>query len=192
MAGHLIATIILLSALVAGCAKQPATMAASAPAPVIGGDAKATPAPVQSPGDSSTAGAKPPTGGTATPSAGGRPAPKDFTAVSDLPDVYFDFDRYEIRPSAQRTLLAHATWLRSQTKALMIIEGHCDERGTNEYNIALGERRAKAAMNYLVSRGVDARRLTVISYGEQRPQCRDRNEVCWAKNRRAHFLVKAE
>jgi peptidoglycan-associated lipoprotein len=168
-------------------------MAASAPAPVpgIGGDAKATPAPVAAPADSSTAGPKPSTGGTATPSAG-RPAPKDFTAVSDLPDVYFDFDRYEIRPSAQRTLLAHATWLRSQTKALVIIEGHCDERGTNEYNLALGERRAKAAMNYLVSRGVDARRITVISYGEQRPQCRDRDESCWAKNRRAHFLVKAE
>ena len=72
----------------------------------------------------------------------------------------------------------------------MLIEGHCDERGTNEYNLALGERRAKAAMNYLVSQGVQANRITIISYGEERPACTERSESCWAKNRRAQFLVK--
>ena len=73
----------------------------------------------------------------------------------------------------------------------MLIEGHCDERGTNEYNLALGERRAKAAMNYLVSQGVQANRITIISYGKERPVCNEQNESCWSKNRRAHFLVKA-
>ena len=74
---------------------------------------------------------------------------------------------------------------------LVLIEGHCDERGTNEYNLALGERRAKATMNYLVSQGVQAARITIISYGEERPLCTEKTEACWARNRRAHFLTKA-
>ncbi len=74
---------------------------------------------------------------------------------------------------------------------LILIEGHCDERGTNEYNLALGERRAKSTMNFLVSQGVQANRITLISYGEERPLCTEHNEACWAQNRRAHFLVKA-
>ena len=74
--------------------------------------------------------------------------------------------------------------------ALLLIEGHADERGTNEYNLALGERRAKATRDYLVSVGIDAGRITVISYGEERPTCTEKAEACWAKNRRAHFLVK--
>ena len=73
---------------------------------------------------------------------------------------------------------------------LILIEGHADERGTNEYNLALGEWRAKSAMNYLVSRGVQAGRMTLISYGEERPLCSEKNEDCWSRNRRAHFLVK--
>ena len=73
----------------------------------------------------------------------------------------------------------------------MLIEGHCDERGTNEYNLALGERRAKATMNYLVAQGVQANRITIISYGKERPVCTEKNEACWTQNRHAHFLVKA-
>ena len=75
---------------------------------------------------------------------------------------------------------------------LVLIEGHCDERGTNEYNISLGERRAKATMNYLISQGVAQSRVSIISYGEERPVCTDHNEACWAKNRHAHFLVKPQ
>jgi peptidoglycan-associated lipoprotein len=86
---------------------------------------------------------------------------------------------------------ANAGWLKSNVDHLVVIEGHCDERGTTEYNTALGDRRAKATMNYLVSRGVPAARITVISYGEQRPTCAQPGDECWAKNRRAHFLVKA-
>ena len=113
-------------------------------------------------------------------------------AVAALKEVYFDFDKYDIRAEDAKTLDANAAWLKSNADNLVLIEGHCDERGTNEYNLALGERRAKATMNYLVSRGVDARRITVFSYGEDRPQCQEHNEACWAKNRRAHFLVKGE
>jgi peptidoglycan-associated lipoprotein len=137
-----------------------------------------------------------PTPGATTPGAtawtpvDGRSDPAQFTPVVDLPDIHFDFDQYAVRPDDQRVLDAHASWLRARPRVLLVIEGHCDERGTSEYNIALGERRAKAAMNYLVSRGIDARRMTVISYGAHRPACVDADESCWARNRRARFLVK--
>lgn len=80
--------------------------------------------------------------------------------------------------------------MKANPRSVILIEGHADERGTNEYNLALGERRAKAAMNYLVAQGVPANRITVISYGEERPLCTERTEDCWARNRRVHFLVK--
>jgi peptidoglycan-associated lipoprotein len=84
----------------------------------------------------------------------------------------------------------NAGWMVEHPKYLILIEGHADERGTNEYNLALGERRAKATRDYLVSVGIEAGRITVISYGEERPTCTDKAEACWTKNRRAHFLVK--
>jgi peptidoglycan-associated lipoprotein len=129
---------------------------------------------------------------TSTARSDGRPEPKDFVAIGDLADIHFDFDKYDIRPDAARVLDKNAGWLKSHAGDLLLVEGHCDERGTSEYNLALGERRAKATMNYLTSQGVDARRITVISYGEDRPQCREHTEACWAKNRRAHFLVKGK
>jgi peptidoglycan-associated lipoprotein len=136
--------------------------------------------------------AQPPSTGTqtTTPGPGARPSPKEFVAIADLKDVFFDFDKYDIRPEDAKTLDGNAGWLKSNPNHLVLIEGHCDERGTNEYNLALGERRAKATMNYLVSQGVQASRITIISYGEERPTCTEKTEACWAKNRRAHFLVK--
>jgi len=125
--------------------------------------------------------------GTTIPS---RPSPKEFVESAALRDVYFDFDRYDVRAGDKGTLDENAKWLKSNQSALLLIEGHADERGTNEYNLALGERRAKATRDYLVSVGVDAGRITVISYGEERPVCTEKAEGCWAKNRRAHFLVK--
>jgi peptidoglycan-associated lipoprotein len=74
----------------------------------------------------------------------------------------------------------------------VLIEGHCDQRGTNEYNLALGERRAKSTMNYLVAQGVQASRITIISYGKERPLCTEKTEACYAQNRRAHFLLTAK
>jgi peptidoglycan-associated lipoprotein len=125
------------------------------------------------------------------PLASGRPDPTEFVARNDLGDIYFDFDRYEIRPDGARILDANAAWLRVNPSALVLIEGHCDERGTDAYNLALGDRRARSAMNYLVSRGIRAVRITILSYGEERPVCREHNEACWTKNRRARFLVRA-
>ena len=89
-----------------------------------------------------------------------------------------------------RTLDASIEWLKANPSALVLIEGHCDERGTNAYNLVLGERRARAAQDYLTARGVEAARIMTISYSEERPGCTERNETCWARNRRAHFLAK--
>ena len=119
-----------------------------------------------------------------------RPAPSDFVAAPELRDVHFDFDRYAIRPDDAAILDRNVGWLKANASDLLLIEGHCDERGTNEYNVALGERRAQATLNYLVAHGVAARRITIVSYGEERPQCAEHSEACWSKNRRAHFLVK--
>jgi peptidoglycan-associated lipoprotein len=125
--------------------------------------------------------------GTTIPSL---PSPKEFVESAALRDVYFDFDRYDVRAGDKGTLDENAKWLKTNQGALLLIEGHADERGTNEYNLALGERRAKSTRDYLVSVGIDAGRITVISYGEERPTCTEKAEPCWSKNRRAHFLVK--
>jgi peptidoglycan-associated lipoprotein len=129
--------------------------------------------------------AAPPTAAPAPP-----PRPAEFRETDNLKDIHFDFDKYDIRPGDAKILDTNAAWLKTNTD-LVLIEGHCDERGTNEYNLALGERRAKATMNYLVGQGVQANRITIISYGEERPTCTEHTEGCWAKNRRSHFLVKA-
>jgi peptidoglycan-associated lipoprotein len=119
------------------------------------------------------------------------PRPSEFKATESLKDIHFDFDKYEIRPEDARILDADAAWLKSRPNDLMLIEGHCDERGTSEYNLALGERRAKAAMTYLVGQGIQAQRITLISYGKEQTVCSTHDEACWALNRRAHFLVKS-
>ncbi len=121
-----------------------------------------------------------------------RPNVAEYKPMAELADVQFDFDKYEIRPDAARVLDKSAKWLKAHTTSLILIEGHCDMRGTSEYNMVLGERRAKATMSYLMSRGVEARRMAVVSYGEDKPVCSQSTEACWAKNRRAHFLAKAE
>ena len=177
--------VIALSLFLVGCPKRPATTAASAPAPT-GSPTPSAAAPSTTPSPSMTPSPVAPS--TASPST--PPAPSEFRATDNLKDVFFDFDKYDIRPTDAKTLDTNAAWLKSNDN-LVLIEGHCDERGTNEYNLALGERRAKAAMNYLVAQGVQASRITIISYGKERPTCTEHSESCWAQNRRAHFLVKA-
>ncbi len=118
------------------------------------------------------------------------PSPTGFSETAALRDIHFDFDEYAIRPQDAKTLEANARWLREHARAILLVEGHADERGTNEYNLALGERRAIAARDHLVALGVERARLTVVSYGEERPLCSERTEGCWTQNRRAHFLVK--
>ncbi len=104
--------------------------------------------------------------------------------------MHFDFDRAVIRPSDIKVLDASAEWVKANPAQLVLIEGHCDDRGTSEYNMALGERRARAAADYLRGKGIDTSRLLLISYGKERPQCDDKSETCRASNRRAVFLTK--
>ena len=101
------------------------------------------------------------------------PSPTEFAASSALRDVQFEFDKYDIRRSEKAALDANVRWLKAHARAHVLIEGHCDERGTNEYNLALGERRAQATRDYLASAGVTDSRITVVSYGEERPLCTD-------------------
>ena len=105
-------------------------------------------------------------------------------------DIYFDFDSSELGDTAKELLFQKAKWLRANPKASVIIEGHCDERGTNAYNIALGDSRAESAKSYLAALGVEADRLSKISYGEERPVDSGSGEEAWAKNRRAHFVIE--
>ena len=214
-----ISSLFLASVLLTGCPKKPAPAAGPAPGSGVGPTVSATPGttpgdagsgPTTTPG---TIGTGPGTSGTGpgttpgTPGggAGGTgpgvagatgttipslPSPKEFVETSALRDIFFEFDKYEIRAGDAKTLDENARWLKQNGNALLLIEGHCDERGTNEYNLALGERRAKATRDHLVSLGIEGSRITVISYGEERPVCTERTEGCWTKNRRAHFLVK--
>ncbi len=105
-------------------------------------------------------------------------------------DVYFDYDSAALAPAAQETLKKKAVFLNKYSNVSVTIEGHCDERGTNEYNLALGERRAESAKKFLVDLGLAASRFTTISFGEEKPIGTDSNEEAWSKNRRAHFVVK--
>ena len=108
-----------------------------------------------------------------------------------LKDVGFNFDSAALSDNARATLRANADWLKANATARIQIEGHCDERGEADYNMALGAKRAQAAMDYLATLGVAANRMSTISYGEEIPVCKDKNEACWVKNRRARFVVAA-
>ena len=109
-----------------------------------------------------------------------------------LKDAFFDYDKSELRDDARTALATDAEWLKKFPSTQILIEGHCDERGTSEYNMALGDRRANATKEYLASLGVDASRVKSVSYGKERPFCNDSNETCWQENRRAHFVFTAK
>ncbi len=104
-------------------------------------------------------------------------------------DIYFDYDSFNIRSDAVSVLQANADWLRANPQANIVIEGHCDERGSAEYNLGLGDRRANSAREYIESLGIDGGRIRPISYGKERPQCSEQTEQCWQSNRRAHFVL---
>lgn len=114
---------------------------------------------------------------------------KTTPAASPLKEIFFSFDRYDLEGEARETLKVNADWLKRNPAARIEIEGHCDERGTNEYNLALGAKRAQAAKDYLVTLGIATERLSTISYGEEIPVCREQNENCWRQNRRARFVI---
>ena len=124
----------------------------------------------------------------------GLPRVSDYKPIPELRDIHFDFGAAAIRPGNLKILDANAAWLRAHPQLLLLIEGHCDNRGAtsrkNEFNIDLGEQRAQAAMNHLVAQGVQPSRITILSYGEERPQCTEESKRCWSQNRRSRFLVK--
>ncbi len=103
--------------------------------------------------------------------------------------VFYDYDQYTLTPQSQATLAKQAAWLQEYPETRIKLAGNCDERGTREYNLALGARRAEAARSYLVSLGVDANRITTVSYGKERPGCTQSNESCWARNRNATTTI---
>lgn len=136
----------------------------------------------------------------AAPEIGEPVTPMDSSAIQEedvmaggmrgLDDVYFDFDRFNIREDMKASMETNVKWLRSNSDVSVTIEGHADERGTNEYNLALGERRAQATKRFLIAAGIEASQISTISYGEERSVCMDRIESCYSKNRRAHLAAR--
>lgn len=113
----------------------------------------------------------------------------EFEFGENMKKVFFEFDKYRLTPEARSTLEQNAKWLRQHPDVKVQIEGHCDERGTIEYNLALGERRSTSVRNYFMSLGIEGSRLFTISYGEERPAEQGHNEMAWSKNRRAEFKI---
>jgi peptidoglycan-associated lipoprotein len=191
------AALVLISALVlAGCPKRPEVMQA-APAPA-GPAAAAVPAPAPvAPPPPAPAPAPPKIVETPVVPPAPAPAPAPVAAPAPPPpapvplkDVFFDYDKAVVRTDQQAALTENAAWLKANPGAKLLIEGHCDERGTAEYNLALGERRAKAVKDFLVTAGIPADRVSTISYGEERPFVLGHDESAWKWNRRAHFVVQ--
>ena len=115
-------------------------------------------------------------------------------AASSLPtealgDVFFDYDRFTLRSDAKTALESNARVLKARNGTKLLIEGHCDERGSEAYNMALGDARAKSAKDYLVGVGISSAQLNVVSYGKDKPVCEDHDEACWQKNRRIHIVA---
>jgi peptidoglycan-associated lipoprotein len=128
-------------------------------------------------------------GGSGFGNMGERARTLPFKDTNELKDIYFKFDKYDLDDESRQILRQNASYLKANSSAAVEIQGHCDERGTNNYNVALGERRAQSTKMYLVSQGVSSRKIHTISYGEERPSCFDSNSTCWLKNRRAHFRL---
>jgi peptidoglycan-associated lipoprotein len=169
--------------LVAACKKKPPTTAAGA-RPVG-----------EEPSRPTTETRVPPPQGNVPPGVDTSELPKDVAEINAkgyLKDAFFDYDKADLRDDARAALAMDSEWLKRYRSVQFLIEGHCDERGTSEYNLALGDRRANAAKEYLVSLGVDASRVKTVSYGKERPFCTQSSEDCWQQNRRAHFLVTAK
>ncbi|HEU4685871.1 MAG TPA: peptidoglycan-associated lipoprotein Pal [Nitrospira sp.] len=143
-------------------------------------------APPAAPAEPPPPAAAPPVPPAPAPAASPEPVPSP--RVGELSDIFFDFDRYTIRQDAQPVLESDADWIKQSPARTILIEGHCDERGTEAYNLVLGEKRAKAARQYLLDLGVAASRLKIVSLGKMRPFCKQHTEDCYQSNRRAHFV----
>jgi len=176
---------VILALAVAGCHKKVPAPAPAAPPPPPP-TAPATPPPPPPP---------PPPAPTPAPrplteeEIFARKSVAELNAEHPLDDVYFDLDKSEIREDAKGRLQKDADWLKKWTSTQISLEGHCDSRGSAEYNLALGSRRANAVKEYLTNLGVPAGRLTVVSKGKEQPVCSENVESCWQQNRRGHFVI---
>jgi peptidoglycan-associated lipoprotein len=177
----LVLAFVAAVALAAGCSSKPKASSASA----AGSSAPSAPAPTPvEPADVVVT----PEG--SAPDAGSVTV-EDLNRRGYLKDVFFDLDRAEVRGDQREVLDQNGAWLRKRTEVKIIIEGHCDERGTAQYNMALGERRAQTVTDYLVALGIAPSRIQVMSYGKERPFSHGHDDSSWAQNRRAHFVVTA-
>jgi peptidoglycan-associated lipoprotein len=184
----LLASLSMAALVAGGCASKEvvkteepaaATVTAEQPKPVQQPPIEA-PAPVQQPSEAPVA---------IAPAEAAQPV-KAAEEVSPFETVYFDFDRSDLRQDARNSLTKNAEFmLKSNKTAKVMIEGHCDERGSAEYNLALGERRATSAMQYLITLGIQPGRLSIVSYGKEKPAVQGNDEEAWAKNRRAEFVI---
>ena len=130
-----------------------------------------------------------PNGGNGTDVPDSQIAQQNFKETSNLKDIHFNFDQFGLDSNSKEVLKQNASYLKQNPGIKIEVQGHCDERGTNNYNIALGERRARSTKRYLVSQGIESSRINIISFGEEKPFCFDSNEDCWFENRRAHFML---
>jgi peptidoglycan-associated lipoprotein len=194
---HFVSIVALAAALAltaAACGKKPPQVAATPPPP---------PPPQAAPPPSPPPPPRPP---APPPAPAPAPAPAPLTEEQifarktldqlnqerPLDDVFFDLDKSTLREDAKAPLQKDADWMKKWTSTRVIVEGHADSRGSAEYNLALGSRRADAVKQYLVSLGVQADRITVISKGKEQPFCSEETEACWQQNRRGHFIVSAK
>jgi peptidoglycan-associated lipoprotein len=189
LAGVAMAAVLLLAA---ACSKPKPVIAPEPVAPPPQAAAGAT----EVSGAASEVTSEPALVPAATPESGvvGGELPADLAELNRagyLSDAFFDTNKAELRDDTREALAANATWLRAHPTVKVTIEGHCDERNTTEYNLALGWRRASAVKDYIMSFGVEAARLSTISYGEERPFATCHDESCWSQNRRARFVITA-
>lgn len=178
-------TIVLVVA--AGCAKKaPAPPISTAPAPTF----EAAPPPPPPP--PAPLAAETPSAVLTDDELFARKTLDELNAEGLLVDVFFDLDRSDLRDDARAMLQRHAQWLSRWPSTRIAVEGHCDERGTTEYNLALGERRASAIRSYLGDLGVQPDRIVAVSKGRESPVCFDQTDECWQQNRRGHFIFTAK
>ncbi len=190
----LVGVLLLSMGLLVGCPKKPEVgQAAPAAMGPQAGVSAAPPSAAPSPraGDIPVTRPAPPAEAPLSPMPPRPPAAPATPAAVPLRDIFFDYDKSAIRDDQRAALNENVAWLKANAGAKITIEGHADERGTNEYNLALGERRAKATRDYLVAAGVDAARIAIISYGEERPFVLGHDESAWKWNRRAHFVIRS-
>ena len=185
---RLVSVMALSAALViAACHKKPPPQAPAPPPP----PPAATPAPPPPPPPPPPP-APPPPRPLTEEELFARKTLEQLNAEKPLDDVFFDLDKSDLREDGKSSLQKDADWLKRWTSTQITVEGHCDSRGSAEYNLGLGSRRANAVKDYLVSLGVTANRVTIVSKGKEQPFCHEENESCWQQNRRGHFLITAK